>query len=126
MPSLTPEEQKRLLGYQSWKCGTCDTHPYKNYCRECDEFFFVCKCPPEDSHEGHRIYGNERRTVITVGKAFLGNFCVMITRYDDDNWTKEVVEIAEFETRPEAEAFVEVMKGILKLAKPKKVCIKFR
>ena len=63
MPSLTPEDRKKLLGQQSWYCPKCGKQPYKNYCRECDEFFFVCDCPPEPNtglysgnHEGHRTY----------------------------------------------------------------------
>lgn len=58
MPSLTPEDQDRLLGPQPWKCPECGREPYKNYCRQCDEFFYVCGCkkPPEESHEGHRTY----------------------------------------------------------------------
>jgi len=59
MPSLTPEDQDRLLGEQTWTCSKCGKHPYKNYCRECDEFFYVCECrdkPPEERHEGHRTY----------------------------------------------------------------------
>jgi hypothetical protein len=68
MPSLTPEDQERLLGTQEWKCDKCGRHPERNYCRECDEFFFVCGCPPEPEdkdgqyhssrydHRGHRTY----------------------------------------------------------------------
>lgn len=57
MPLLTPE-QEELLGEQPWKCPKCGKNPYKNYCRQCDEFFYVCDCEPdkEDDHTGHRTY----------------------------------------------------------------------
>ncbi len=62
MPSLTPEEQERLLKPMNddWKCTKCGKVPYRNYCRSCDEFFFICGCPVEagsqDDHRNHRTY----------------------------------------------------------------------
>lgn len=60
MPSLTPEEQKRMLGPTELTCAVCKQGQRRNYCRSCDEFFFICGCPVEkgsyDDHEGHRTY----------------------------------------------------------------------
>lgn len=55
MPSLTEEEQKTLLGEQG-KCPKCKGHIYKGYCRQCDEFYYTCRCPEKTGHEGHRTY----------------------------------------------------------------------
>ena len=60
MPSLTPEEQEKMLGPVSFRCPKCNQIPNRNYCKGCDEFFFVCGCPVEsgsrDDHNGHRTY----------------------------------------------------------------------
>lgn len=63
MPSLTPEDQGRLLGPMktgdgdTLKCSTCNQELRRNYCRECDEFFFLCGCKDrENEHQGHRTY----------------------------------------------------------------------
>lgn len=60
MASLTPKEQEEMLYPLNYKCRRCGKVPIKNYCRECDEFFNVCDCPPEpnsrDDHRGHRTY----------------------------------------------------------------------
>jgi len=62
MPLLTSGEQKRLLGpvNETWKCPKCGQVPTRNYCKSCDEFFFVFKCPLEpgsrDDHSNHRTY----------------------------------------------------------------------
>jgi hypothetical protein len=57
MPSLDPEDQQRLL-VELYKCEKCGKMVKRNYCRQCDEFFFECDCerPPEDTHKGHRTY----------------------------------------------------------------------
>ena len=65
MPSLTPEEQERMLGGES-RCYHCKQKLYKNYCRQCDQFYGVGHspdCPDMDpnkpyseNHEGHRTY----------------------------------------------------------------------
>ncbi len=62
MPTLTPEEQKRLLGPmdKAYKCLKCGQVRNRKYCRECDMFYFVCACPAEpgsnNNHNGHRTY----------------------------------------------------------------------
>ncbi len=62
MPSLTPEEQKRLLDpmKEALKCSKCGQVPTRKYCKGCNEFFFVCNCPIEtgsrNDHRGHRTY----------------------------------------------------------------------
>lgn len=55
MPSLTEEDKKVLLVETHIECKTCHTKKWKNYCRECDEFFLICKCPRVE-HVGHRTY----------------------------------------------------------------------
>lgn len=65
MPSLTPEQQDRMLGGRQ-QCHECGETLTKNYCRECDQFFGVGHKPdcPEmnpnkfysENHEGHRTY----------------------------------------------------------------------
>lgn len=64
MPSLPPEYRKKLLGYTPQKCGSCAHQVYKDYCRQCDEFLFLCSegCPQNSTdHEGHRRYPKEER-----------------------------------------------------------------
>ena len=59
MPSLTPEYQEKLLRYMDYNCTSCGKQVYKDYCRQCDEFLFLCDpaCPHNDvEHEGHRRY----------------------------------------------------------------------
>ncbi len=60
MSLLSPEEQESMLGPVSYKCHKCGKTPIRNYCRECDEFFFICDCPVEtgssNNHKGHRTY----------------------------------------------------------------------
>jgi hypothetical protein len=58
---------------------------------------------------------------ITVGYSTIRGFSVSINQTNDDTWTKDVLEIAEFSTREEAEAFVDAIKALLKLSKPKKI-----
>lgn len=65
MPSLSPEEQDRMLGGEH-NCHACGQRLTKNYCRQCDQFFGVghaADCPEMDpnrawseNHEGHRTY----------------------------------------------------------------------
>ena len=62
MPSLTPEDQERLLG-QTQECPDCKTLLTRNYCRECDEFFwegshdqFCFWQTLDNQHKGHRTY----------------------------------------------------------------------
>lgn len=64
MPSLNDDDRKRMLGRQPWACG-CGIRPYKDYCRQCDEFFYECmpgceRC--DKSHNGHRLYPREDLT----------------------------------------------------------------
>jgi len=59
MPSLTLEDQRRLIGkVPGWICPYCKEEQYRNYCRQCDDFFFICKCEQTDVelHTGHRTY----------------------------------------------------------------------
>ena len=58
MPSLTPEDQKALLGYDGRTCPTCHQPVYKNYCRSCDLFFYVCACPVQPDAPGE-FYKND-------------------------------------------------------------------
>ena len=65
MPLLTESQQAEMLGSTELKCDLCQQHLVKNYCRQCDMFFFQCGCPPKpDSkdnpydrdHTNHRTY----------------------------------------------------------------------
>jgi predicted amidophosphoribosyltransferase len=64
MPSLTPEEQARMLGDERI-CNECGRRLSKNYCRQCDEFFnegHASDCSQREQgmgntdHAGHRTY----------------------------------------------------------------------
>ena len=44
MPSLTKEEQERLIGPTMGTCPSCRLKVIRQYCRECDEFWFKCNC----------------------------------------------------------------------------------
>src|SRR4051812_3976246 len=54
MPYLSPEDRVTLLVELDRQCRTCGKKVRRNYCRQCDEFFFECDCPP--THVGHRTY----------------------------------------------------------------------
>jgi hypothetical protein len=66
MPSLTKEDQKALIGpVKDWKCQDCGCPKVRQYCRQCDEFWFECECgvtndeydgDESEPHEGHRAY----------------------------------------------------------------------
>lgn len=57
MPYLTPEDRKNLLGRKKgFECPTCKVEYDRGYCRQCDEFYFLCGCDRETGHEGHRTY----------------------------------------------------------------------
>jgi hypothetical protein len=62
MPSLDKKEQERLIGPTCGKCSLCRSPIIRQYCRECDEFWFMCDCLSDDfvgitiPHEGHRAY----------------------------------------------------------------------
>ena len=70
MPALTPEDRERLLVVLPTPCGECGTRPYRDYCRQCDEFAFVCAPDclhnTDAAHAGHRRYP---RTAAAVGGA---------------------------------------------------------
>jgi hypothetical protein len=59
MPSLDPEDRRRLL-VEVHACHLCDQRLRRNYCRQCDEFFYEghhADCPGCDTkHTGHRTY----------------------------------------------------------------------
>lgn len=60
MPLLSKEQQKTYLGpVPNLRCNECHEYLIRNYCRECDEFFFdQCKCNEPTGHEGHRDYSD--------------------------------------------------------------------
>jgi hypothetical protein len=58
MPLLSAEQQRDILIELPAVCGACGQHPFRNYCRECDEFFLECGCPRTE-HVGHRTYQQE-------------------------------------------------------------------
>jgi hypothetical protein len=53
MPSLNEEDIERMQKEPPRKCPTCQVTAKKNYCRQCDEFFYECNC---NEHKGHRTY----------------------------------------------------------------------
>lgn len=55
MPGLTREDRAKMLGPNKVVCPVCTQDAYKNYCRQCDEFFADCSCGKE-GHEQHRTY----------------------------------------------------------------------
>ena len=55
MPYLTLEERASLLR-PLWDCRRCHQPLMRNYCRQCDEFFFTCGCLHENPHAEHRVY----------------------------------------------------------------------
>lgn len=61
MPYLHPDDRKRLLGPTGHTCSRCRAIIAKQYCRECDEFFFLCECPRTE-HVGHRTYESGQPT----------------------------------------------------------------
>lgn len=64
------------------------------------------------------------RIELTVGKCSLRNPCIIATRYHDDTWTKNVIEIAEYKTVEEAETVIAAIMNLLKLSKPEKILIR--
>lgn len=65
MPSLSPDQVKALLSeHDPDICPECGQRIVKNYCRQCDEFFYAGHeptCPRmtgtwSDDHAGHRTY----------------------------------------------------------------------
>lgn len=67
MPLLSKEDRDRMLGPTTQKCLKCNIAVQKNYCRQHDEFFFLCKCQQRpDDHSGHRTYVCETDGCINV------------------------------------------------------------
>lgn len=64
MPLLDQESLRRLKATPPMKCHNCGNEVWKNYCRQCDEFFWVghaTLCPRaipggDDDHCEHRTY----------------------------------------------------------------------
>jgi len=60
MPLLDRESQRQLLGVTERQCDRCLQWIRRNYCRQCDEFFYECDCTRKQTtvtgHEGHRTY----------------------------------------------------------------------
>ena len=65
MPSLDREDRERLL-VEVHLCDQCGQRIGRNYCRQCDEFFYqghAADCPGIDTkHDGHRTYA--RNTLV--------------------------------------------------------------
>ena len=65
MPSLDPKDREQLL-VEVHLCHLCDQRIARNYCRQCDEFFYQGHdpdCPGCDTkHDGHRTYA--RNTLV--------------------------------------------------------------
>lgn len=59
MPSLEPGDIDLLLLGKTHPCPTCPALCFKNYCRECDEFFWQCPAGCLHDHPGHRTYEKE-------------------------------------------------------------------
>lgn len=60
MPLLSDRMKEHLLAVTRIhrRCGDCGHHPAYDYCRTCDEFYWVHQpgCPMyEDKHHGHRL-----------------------------------------------------------------------
>jgi hypothetical protein len=62
-------------------------------------------------------------SIMTPSGNKIGPFSVCITKTNDATWTKDVIELAQFETREQAEAFRESLKALLKIYKPTKIGI---
>lgn len=58
MPLLTDEMNAELLqlAYLHRECGECGHHTAKDYCRSCDEFYWIHRpgCAMYENHDGHR------------------------------------------------------------------------
>lgn len=50
---LSEDDLQRMKDQPPRTCPTCQKTAKKNYCRECDEFFYECDC---NEHKGHRTY----------------------------------------------------------------------
>lgn len=55
MPLLSADDLERLKNARRHKCPSCKQDSVKDYCRQCDEFFIHCGCPPQE-HVGHCTY----------------------------------------------------------------------
>ena len=53
MPLLSEEDLERLRQSPPRECPVCKKTGKKNYCRQCDLFFYECDC---NEHKGHRTY----------------------------------------------------------------------
>jgi hypothetical protein len=53
MPLLSLKMINDLRNRPPEKCFSCGQTAKKNYCRECDEWYWECGC---NSHKGHRTY----------------------------------------------------------------------
>ena len=66
MPLLSDEDLARMRAEEPVECASCKAMVRKNYCRQCDEFFYAGhadECPQTDpdlvwgdDHKGHRTY----------------------------------------------------------------------
>ena len=57
MPALDAESLQFLRSVPPHLCHICGEKAIKCYCRQCDEFYWICHCPP--GHAGHRTYQDE-------------------------------------------------------------------
>lgn len=51
----------------------------------------------------------------------LGPFSVCVTHEHDVTWTKDVTSLATFDVREDAQAFIDALRNLLKLARPTSV-----
>lgn len=56
MPSLDPAHKALLGPVAGMTCQGCDEDQVRHYCRQCDQFFFTCKCKQDNEHQDHRVY----------------------------------------------------------------------
>jgi hypothetical protein len=64
MALLNDDDLAELERAQLAPCWSCKGASRKNYCRQCDEYYYRCFLNPEapprcpDGHEGHKTYWN--------------------------------------------------------------------
>lgn len=58
----------------------------------------------------------KQRIIVSVGKAFLGDYVVMVNRYDDVNHTRYCTEVAEFKKEEDAKYFIAAVKNLLSIS----------
>ena len=65
MPELSDEQMTALVNSMPLRCSQCGEMTSRNYCRNCDQYFYqghAPNCPQMEpgphshNHEGHRTY----------------------------------------------------------------------